>query len=57
MADTIGKILDVYVEQRVEEETFLDTYRRIGIEQFKDRVYGEKSGIKESEKVTAHASH
>jgi sulfite reductase (NADPH) hemoprotein beta-component len=29
----------VYVEQRTSEETFLDTYRRIGIKPFKERVY------------------
>ncbi len=39
VADTIGRILEVYVENRVEEERFLDTYRRIGIEPFKERVY------------------
>ncbi len=39
VADTIEKILDVYVEQRVEEEKFLDTYKRIGIKPFKERVY------------------
>jgi len=39
VADTIGEILDVYVENRNEEEPFLDTYRRIGIEPFKARVY------------------
>ncbi len=42
VADTIGQILDVYVESRKEQETFLDTYRRIGIDAFKERVYPEK---------------
>ena len=39
VADVIGDILDVYLEQREGDEIFLETYRRIGIEPFKDRVY------------------
>ncbi len=39
MPDVIEKIIDVYVEQRTEDEQFLDTYRRIGIDPFKERVY------------------
>ncbi|HIF52282.1 MAG TPA: nitrite/sulfite reductase [Thiotrichaceae bacterium] len=39
VADVIGKILDVYVEQRQEDEAFLETYRRVGITLFKERVY------------------
>ncbi|HEY0683782.1 MAG TPA: nitrite/sulfite reductase [Steroidobacter sp.] len=39
VALTIERILDVYVEQRQEEERFLDTVRRIGIAPFKARVY------------------
>jgi sulfite reductase (NADPH) hemoprotein beta-component len=37
--DVIDRLLDVYVEQREEGERFLDCYRRIGIEPFKERVY------------------
>jgi len=37
--DVIAKLLQTYVEQRTEEESFLDTYRRIGIDTFKERVY------------------
>ncbi|MEM1113402.1 MAG: nitrite/sulfite reductase [Pseudomonadota bacterium] len=39
MPDIIGKILDTYVDLRAEEETFLGTYRRVGIDPFKERVY------------------
>lgn len=39
MADVIGKLIDVYVEKRTEEERFIDTYQRIGIDPFKERVY------------------
>jgi sulfite reductase (NADPH) hemoprotein beta-component len=46
VADVIAKLLDVYVENRQEEERFLDTYRRVGITPFKDRVYP-KTAVKE----------
>lgn len=39
VADVIGKLLDVYVDEREEQEHFLDTYRRVGITPFKERVY------------------
>lgn len=32
MADVIEKLIDVYVEQRTEDERFIDTYQRIGID-------------------------
>jgi sulfite reductase (NADPH) hemoprotein beta-component len=35
----IAIVLETYVDQRTEEETFLDTYRRIGLDPFKERVY------------------
>jgi len=39
MPDIMEKILSTYLALREEEETFLDTYRRVGIEPFKERVY------------------
>ncbi len=39
MPDVIDKILSTYVTLREEEECFLDTYRRVGIDPFKERVY------------------
>jgi sulfite reductase (NADPH) hemoprotein beta-component len=39
MPDVIETILSTYVDLREEEENFLDTYRRIGIDPFKERVY------------------
>ncbi|MBI6898608.1 nitrite/sulfite reductase [Pseudomonas mosselii] len=39
MADVIEKLINVYVEQRTEDERFIDTYQRIGIDPFKERVY------------------
>ena len=43
VAGTIQKLIDVYVERRHEEERFVDTVRRIGVEPFQDRVYGERA--------------
>ncbi|HEX7114353.1 MAG TPA: nitrite/sulfite reductase [Steroidobacter sp.] len=39
VVDTIERILSVYLAERQEEETFLETVRRIGIAPFKARVY------------------
>ena len=41
MPDVIEKILSVYVETRHDEEAFIDTVRRVGIEPFKRRVYAD----------------
>ncbi len=35
----IGKIIDVYKDNRVDGEAFLGTYQRIGLEPFKDKIY------------------
>ena len=39
MPEVVQKIVDVYVENRTQEELFIDTYRRIGAAPFKERVY------------------
>jgi len=39
VAETIDRILNVYIAERDEGERFLDTFRRIGIKPFKARVY------------------
>ena len=39
MPDVIEKILTTYLASRVQEENFLDTYRRVGLEPFKEAVY------------------
>lgn len=41
VGDAIRDILEVYREERQDEERLLDTFRRIGIEPFKERVYAE----------------
>ena len=39
MANVIEEVLNVYLDNRQENEPFLQTYRRIGIAKFKERVY------------------
>ncbi len=41
MADVIEEIINTYLDHRLPGEKFLATYRRIGIEIFKERVYAE----------------
>jgi sulfite reductase (NADPH) hemoprotein beta-component len=43
ITDGIEKLLDVYVENRIADESFLNTYQRIGIDKFKERVYASNS--------------
>ena len=40
--DVIEKIISVYVELRTEDEQFIDTFRRVGIDPFKERVYADR---------------
>ena len=46
VVDVIEKILDVYVEERTDGETFLGTVRRLGVEPFKQRVYSVDAPIR-----------
>ncbi|MBK7898662.1 MAG: nitrite/sulfite reductase [Azonexus sp.] len=39
MPDVVSKIIQVYVENRHADECFLDTFDRIGVDPFKNRVY------------------
>jgi sulfite reductase (NADPH) hemoprotein beta-component len=41
MADIIEEVVNTYLDNRQSGEKFLETYRRIGIETFKERVYAE----------------
>ncbi|KUJ84653.1 sulfite reductase [Microbulbifer flavimaris] len=41
--DVIGRILDLYVELRHPDELFVDTYHRIGLQPFKEKVYAKAS--------------
>jgi sulfite reductase (NADPH) hemoprotein beta-component len=39
MPDVVSSLIDVYVEKRHDDERFIDTVRRLGLEPFKERVY------------------
>ncbi|EZQ17100.1 nitrite/sulfite reductase [Pseudomonas sp. G11-1] len=39
MPTVVQKLIDVYIENRTPEERFIDTYERIGMAPFKERVY------------------
>jgi sulfite reductase (NADPH) hemoprotein beta-component len=39
MPDVVSRLIDVYVEKRHDDERFIDTVRRLGLEPFKERVY------------------
>ena len=43
MPDVIQKLIDVYIKQRVDEERFIDTVRRLGVAPFKAHVYDKES--------------
>jgi len=40
VVDAVEKATDVYLRERADGERFLDTYRRIGMEPFKEAIYG-----------------
>ncbi|MCX8474863.1 MAG: nitrite/sulfite reductase [Sphingomonas sp.] len=40
IVDAVEKATNVYLRERAEGERFLDTYRRIGMEPFKEALYG-----------------
>jgi len=37
--DIVEEILNTYLDLRAEGEEFIDTYRRVGIQPFKERAY------------------
>ena len=41
IAGSVKKLLDVYIELRHEDERFLETYRRLGVKPFSERIYGD----------------
>jgi sulfite reductase (NADPH) hemoprotein beta-component len=40
VVDVVEKIIDTYKELREADERFIDTYRRVGLQPFKEKVYG-----------------
>ncbi|WP_188151289.1 nitrite/sulfite reductase [Teredinibacter waterburyi] len=43
MPSVVRKVIDVFVANRIDGETFSETYLRVGIEPFKERVYAKAS--------------
>ena len=39
MPDVVARLIEVYLYRRHEDERFVDTVRRIGLDPFKERVY------------------
>jgi sulfite reductase (NADPH) hemoprotein beta-component len=39
MPDVIERLIETYIELRHEDERFVDTVQRLGVEPFKERVY------------------
>jgi sulfite reductase (NADPH) hemoprotein beta-component len=40
VVDAIERVTDRYLAERTPGERFLDTYRRVGMEPFKEAIYG-----------------
>jgi sulfite reductase (NADPH) hemoprotein beta-component len=40
IVDAVERVTEKYVELREGEERFLDTYRRVGFDPFKEAIYG-----------------
>jgi sulfite reductase (NADPH) hemoprotein beta-component len=40
IVDAVENVIDLYLEKRAPGERFLDAYRRLGAEPFKERIYG-----------------
>ena len=55
MPEVVSRILQVYVRERIEDERFIDTARRIGIVPFKEFVYATPIKIEHLAGEDAHA--
>ena len=45
MPDVIDRLLETYVAERRDDERFVDTVRRVGLEPFKERVYRDSDHV------------
>ncbi|HYD80038.1 MAG TPA: nitrite/sulfite reductase [Paucimonas sp.] len=55
MPEVIARILETYVRERTEDERFIDTVRRVGIEPFKTHVYATQIKIEHQVGEDAYA--
>ena len=51
MADVVEKLINTYVELRFEDEDFLATFKRVGLQPFKTRLYGKHIHHSEAEEA------
>lgn len=51
MPIVVQKLIDVYIQERTDEERFIDTVRRLGVAPFKARVYENKAHAKDVAEV------
>jgi sulfite reductase (NADPH) hemoprotein beta-component len=42
MPDVVNSLIETFVEQRIDGERFIETYQRVGLAPFKDRVYASR---------------
>jgi len=42
MPDVVSSLIETFVEQRIDGERFIETYQRVGLAPFKDRVYASR---------------
>jgi len=55
--DTVDAILDVYLARRQEGECFLDTWRRVGLEPFRSRLYAERGNAEKGNAEKGNEGH
>ena len=51
--DVITNIINTYTEQRADEESFIDAYRRIGVTPFKEAAYKDAKKKDRAESATS----
>ena len=51
MPDVITSLINNYIDNRHDDERFIDTVRRVGVESFKTRVYAERSARLEAKET------
>lgn len=51
MPDVISSLINNFIDNRQDDERFIDTVRRIGVESFKTRVYAERTARLEAKEI------
>ena len=53
MPDVVSRVIEVFVENRIDGETFIETFKRIGLAPFKERVYADQADKASKAEATA----